>query len=253
MTTLAPRRRPAWYLIAVAEARMLARNKIALLTATVTPLALSGFVLAFSARSEAGASAAVLAGTQLVMLLGFTVYATATMTLTSRREQLYLKRLRYSPAATTEIVGGLTAPLVGLLLAQVTVVLVATGAVTGEAPARPALLVLAALVGCLTCVGLAFFTAAFTRTSEAAQFTTFPGFLALVGGAIWVHMTPADEVTVPMLAVPGAAVAQLNRYGWDAELSAGPDAVAPALIASVVVAALAVYLATRTFRWEPRA
>lgn len=42
MTTLAPRRRPAWYLIAVAEARMLARNKIALLTATVTPLALSG-------------------------------------------------------------------------------------------------------------------------------------------------------------------------------------------------------------------
>src|SRR5690606_25607675 len=124
MTTLAPRRRPAWYLIAVAEARMLARNQIALLTATVTPLALSGFVLAVAARSEADASAAVLAGTQLVMLLGFTVYATATMTLTSRREQLYLKRLRSSPAATTEIVGGLTAPLVGLLLAQVTVVLV---------------------------------------------------------------------------------------------------------------------------------
>src|SRR5690606_3879112 len=172
--------------------------------------------------------------------------------LTSRREQLYLKRLRSSPASTTEIVAGLTAPLVGLLLAQVAVAFVATAVATGEAPARPALLVLAAGTGCLTCIGLAFFTAAFTRTSEAAQFTTFPGFLALVGGAIWVHMTPAGEVAAPMLAVPGAAVAQLNRYGWDAGLPAGPDAVLPPLIAAVAVAALAAYLATRTFRWQPR-
>lgn len=259
-TDLTPARRmhrPAWLVVAGAELRLLLRNRTALLTATATPLAFGALLLLVSGGDGEGiaAGAAELAGTQLIMLLGFTIYATATMTLASRRQQLFLKRLRASPASTTGIVTGLTAPLVGLLVAQTAAVFTATAVMAGVPPARPALLVLAALVGCLTCAGLAFLTAAFTRTPEAAQFTTFPGFILLVGGLVWVNITPPAEVTPLMLAVPGAAVAQLTRYGWDGPLPAGAglvNAVAPALLASLVVAVAAGYVATRVFRWEPR-
>jgi ABC-2 type transport system permease protein len=224
-TTTATTRRPAWLTLTAAELRLLLRNRIALVVATVSPLALGGFFLLTSGEGGNLDSTGDLAAMQLVMLLGFAVYVTPTMTLAARREQLYLKRLRSSPASAAGIVTGLMAPLMLLAVVQAVLLFTATGAVWEQAPGRPAVLVLALLVGCASCVGLAFLTAAFTRTSEAAQLTTLPGFFALVGGLVWVVATPPERVDVWQLAVPGAAVAQLARYGWDTPLPAGTGVV----------------------------
>ena len=103
----------------------------------------------------------------------------------------------------------------------------------------------------VTFAALAFLTASFTRTPDAAHYTTMPGFAVLFGGLMWMLSTPADEVTVPMLALPGNAVTQLLRYGWTGEGAVGMNVVWP-LVASVAVAIASCVVAARLFRWEPR-
>jgi ABC-2 type transport system permease protein len=142
-------------------------------------------------------------------------------------------------------------PLALLVVVQAVVLVGTTIAVTGEWPHAWWPLVLATIGGTALAAALAFVTAAFTATPEMAQVTTLPVFLALFGGAFWVAATPPGEVTWAMLAVPGGAVAQLVRLGWDgAALSA--STVAPPLVAMAVTAAAVAWLAGRVFRWQPR-
>lgn len=247
----------SWSVVAGTEARLLVRDKLAATMGIVTPLVFGAVFYLLYGRGTGGTGGAELAATQLVMVLGFTVYATATMTLVSRRQHLYLKRLRSSPASTGAIVAGLVTPLVALLLVQAALLWGATGAVLGQAPGRWPLLLVAVLLGGLTCVPLAFLTAALTRTYEAAQLTTMPVFFILVAGLVWVVATPPESVTLPMLAVPGGAVAQLARYGWGGPGVPLPEggllaAVAPGVLIALALAAVAWWLAARQFRWEPR-
>lgn len=70
---------------------------------------------------------------------------------------------------------------------------------------------------------------------------------------MWVTMTPPGEVTWPVLAVPGAAVAQLVRTGCN---GAAPgqllDQTWPSIAALLVLTAASVALAFRLCRWESR-
>lgn len=247
MNPTAPARAiPAWLLLTVLEFQLILRNRSMALTAIVMPL---GFAAAILGMSDADPSD--LATMNMTMLAGFTVYMTATMTLAHHRAALFLKRVRSSSASTVGIVLGFVAAPMLLFVAQSLLLIGIIGVARGLVPARPAVLLAAAVIGAVTCAALAYLTASFTRTPEAAHFTTMPGFALLFGGLMWVLSTPSDEVTVPMLALPGNGVVQLLRYGWSGEGSVGPGLVWPAL-ASVAAAVASCVVAARLFRWEPR-
>jgi hypothetical protein len=58
-----------------------------------------------------------------------------------------------------------------------------------------------------------------------------------------------------MLAVPGVAVADLTRAAWRQPGASGWDVLqqcAPSLLAVAVLSVVAVALAMRSFKWEPR-
>lgn len=241
-----PTRLPAWALLTGLEFRLILRNRSMALTAIVMPLGFAGVVLAMS-----GADLTDLAVMNLSMLAGFTVYMTATMTLAHHRAALFLKRIRSSAAPTSSIVLGFIAAPMILYVLQSLLLIGVIGAGLGMTPQRPLALLAGGATAAVTFAALAFLTASFTRTPDAAHYTTMPGFAVLFGGLMWMLSTPADEVTVPMLALPGNAVTQLLRYGWTGEGAIGMNVVWP-LVASVVVAIASCVVAARLFRWEPR-
>ncbi|GAA4895971.1 ABC-2 type transport system permease protein [Stackebrandtia albiflava] len=242
------RRTPGWLVVAGNELRLIMRNKTVAVTATLVPLAM---IVVMSLGDGDGSPG--MAAMHLVMLLGFSVYATTTMALAHRRAAMFLKRLRASPVPSMGIVAGLACGPVLLFFAQ-SGLLAAGHAVAGDMPPRdPAVLAAAVVTGAVTCAALAFLTASFTNTPEAAQLTTMPGFMVLIGGMLWVLNTPADEVTAVQLAIPGGAVTQLARAGFTTpgEIAAVPGVWSPVL-AAVVVSTVCCLLAARLFRWEPR-
>lgn len=233
-------------LLAIAEFKLLFRSPLVAVTAVLAPLMMGLFLLG---NREMGGSGLV--SLQLLSLLGFTPYAGATTTLAARRQQLVLKRLRTSPVSDRAIVAGLLAPVALLVVVQAVILVGTTIGVLGTWPRTWWPLVLAVVGGTVLAAALAFVTAAFTATPEMAQLTTFPVFLALFGGGIWVGATEPGDVTWAMLAVPGAAVAQLVRLGWDGGALTA-STVLPPLIAMTVTAAAASWVAGRVFRWQPR-
>lgn len=240
--------------LATAEARMLVRNRMAAFNGLALPLAFGALWLITGAQAGGSGPAAAL---QLVAVLAFTIFSVATTTLVARRQQSVLKRWRGSGASTTTILAGTLAPLGLLLVVQLAVLLSATAIATRTTPAVPALLVLAIVAGAVLAAALAFITAAFTRTVETATVTAAPVVAALFGGAVWVIGTPSAEVTWPMLATGGGALAQLTRAAWEgvADAHGAFDHLAviwPSLAATGALSAAAVAIAARVFRWNPR-
>ncbi|GAA0929240.1 hypothetical protein [Virgisporangium aurantiacum] len=235
-----------WALLAVAELKLITRSPLAAGTAILAPLAM-GFVLIGNGQLPVG----MVVSMQLVGLLGFTPYAGATTTLAARRQQLVLKRLRTSPASDRAIIAGLLVPLATLVAVQAVVLVATTIAVTRSWPHAWWPIGLALVGGTALALALAFVTAAVTSGAEMAQLTTLPLFVALFGGSMWVLATAPGEVTWVMMAVPGAAVAQLVRLGWEGT-ALSFSTIAPPLVATAVTAAVSAWLAARVFRWQPR-
>ncbi|GAB3998030.1 ABC transporter permease [Glycomyces albus] len=243
--------RPSWMLLAGAETRLILRNRTILLSATLVPLAFGLAITQLDLAAVDGVPGAM-AAMQLMSLQAFGIYMTATMALAARRQQLFLKRLRTSPARTSSIVSGLSVPLVALVLIQTALVFAATGAATGTAPERPALLVTGFVLSSLMMVGFAFLTAAFTSSPEAAQFTTLPGFMAFVAGTMWALSTPPGELGMAHMLVPGGAPTALTRAAWDGPADWTTE-IGLALTAGAVVTTVVCLIAARLFRWQPRA
>lgn len=236
--------------LAVAETRLILRNRTVLVTAAILPIAMAFFVARsnLGPLSEAGGA---LAAVQLAMMLVFGVFMTSTMTLAARRQQRYLQRLRSSPASTASIVAGLTGPLVLVVAVQAVIALAYTAWESGSGPAHPELLVLAFANGAVTSVALGFLTASFTRSPEAAQITVVPGTLVFMAG-IALGLSPLEGVkSVLAAAVPGAGMAELTQQAWDGSPDGYAAAIEPLLL-STAVAVAAVVIAAKLFRWQPR-
>ncbi|WP_152970245.1 hypothetical protein [Frigoribacterium sp. RIT-PI-h] len=92
--------------IGVAELRMLVRNRTVALSALLLPLAFGAGTFLFDLYGTGG----MLAGVQIVGMVGLGVYITATTTLAARRQSLYLKRLRSGSVSDTGITAGLVPP-----------------------------------------------------------------------------------------------------------------------------------------------
>lgn len=168
--------------LARAELIMLARNRTAAFNSLLVPLGLSAVWILTSPPEQAASFGAVL---QLLIVAGMTVTATATIVLVARRNRQVLQRWRTSGASTPVILGGTLAPLCALLVGQAGIMFAATAYATGSAPARPLLLGAAVVLAGALAAGLAFATAGFTRTVDAANITAFPAMAALFGGGIW--------------------------------------------------------------------
>ncbi|RKT54045.1 ABC transporter permease [Saccharothrix australiensis] len=225
--------------LGLAELKLLLRNRTAASLAIVMPLLMGGYFTL--ALGDDGWPVAIMLA--LVCVLGFTVYVTTTSSLASRRQTLYLKRLRTGAASDSVVLTGILLPAVLLALVQV-VLLLAVGLVAGAPlPARPELLALAVVGGAAMCCAAGVATSGVTSTAELAQITTGPFFFVLVGGGLWA----LNSTDVRALLVPGGGMADLVAAAWGA--GGRPGLAALSLLAWTAVGCA---LSFRVFRWDAR-
>ncbi len=230
--------------IAIAELKMLLRNRLVALCAVAIPLI---FGVVFMLNQTAGAEGTV-ATLQIMAMAGIGVYVAATTTLAGRRQNLFLKRLRSGAVSDRSILGGLVAPLVLVNIVQIVAVLIVLIVRGGEMPEQPWWLVIALLGTEAMFAGFALATAGVTNSPEHAQFTTLPVFFVTLGIAFWVITTGFDDLGLAKRLLPGGGTADLTMAAWTGDLSG----VVPSLIGLVGWAVVAALSARVLFRWEPR-
>ncbi|MEU4743822.1 ABC transporter permease [Actinosynnema sp. NPDC023658] len=229
--------------LAVAELKLLLRNRTAAVLAVLMPLA-AGLYFPLSTDGEHGGWAAVVT-LQLLFSFGFTVYVTVTTALTARRQDLYLKRLRTGAASDVVVLTGILLPVVLLGLAQAFLLLGVSLAAGAPLPARPELLAVAVVGGVVLACAAGVGTSGVTGTAELAQITTAPFFFALIVGGL---LGANGAVDLPVFLVPGTGLGALVGAAWG-----GPtEQVGPAALSVLVWAAAGVGAAVRFFRWDPR-
>lgn len=229
--------------IARNEWRLITRNKTVLLSATLMPLAVAA-VIAVQGVDQPNAGVGMMA-----MIVGlFTVlsiYLTVTITAVSRRQDLYLKRLRSGECSDVAIFGGLVVPPAALCLAQLVVVFAILFAMGLELPSQPWWMVLAIVGAIAMNLAAAVGTAAITPNPTAAQMSTVPFFFLVIGTLI---ASPFVDNRFMDL-TPGGALVTLARLTYEMPT---PGSALTATAGLVLWTALGVEIAKRYFRWEPR-
>jgi ABC-2 type transport system permease protein len=235
--------------IARSELIQIFRNRLVLITGLVIPVAVSGyFVYQHDVFSDLG-GVGYIAAIVMFTVLAFGLYTTAVTTLASRRQNLFLKRLRSTAAGDASILTGLVAPATGIALVQAVAILVVLGAVTTQ-PAQVPLLAVALLATTAMMVALALATAGVTNSPEHAQVTTLPVSLSVIAIASWVGISGTEDLAWLKRLLPGGSATELIVNAWD-----GGAPIADSLLLLVPTlgwVVVAVALAGRLFRWEPR-
>jgi ABC-2 type transport system permease protein len=235
--------------IALGELIQIFRNRLVLVTSFIMPAAISAFFIyrheTFAALGSLGYIAAV-----VVFTAGaFGLYTTTVTTLASRRQNLFLKRLRSTAAGDAVILSGLLLPATVITLVQAAAILTVLAVVAGE-PANVALLVAAVLSTVTMMIGLGLATAGLTNSPEHAQVTTLPISIGTIAVASWVGISGTEELTLLKRLLPGGSAAELVRNAWNGGVAVSDSLVLLAPTLAWVVVAVA--LAARLFRWEPR-
>jgi ABC-2 type transport system permease protein len=243
-----------------AEAVLLRRNPMALLTALGTPLIGVVLLNAFPASGSVPLPGASVVVTVTAFALLFPLYYNLVTTLVARREQLVLKRLRSSECTDTEILIGAGAPAMTIAWGQTIIGVVVASLVLGMAlPVNPALVIGAVLLGTVVFLLLAAASTAMTRTVEMAQLSTMPVVLVsmILGGLFPPAMLPGP---LPWVAefLPLTQVVDLMWLGLTGTTRDGTGGggsfsgiVAALLILGAWVAA-GVLARPHFMRWEPR-
>ncbi|MFE4368440.1 ABC transporter permease [Streptomyces sp. NPDC056835] len=235
--------------IALSELIQIFRNRLVLVTSFIMPVAVCAVFIrqheVFAAVGSLGYIAAV-----VVFTVGaFGLYTTTVTTLASRRQNLFLKRLRSTAASDTGILSGLLLPVTVISLVQVAVILAVLGTVTGE-PASIVLLAAAVLSTVIMMLGLGLATAGLTNSPEHAQVTTLPVSIGTIAVASWVGISGTEELTLLKRLLPGGSATELVVNAWNGGVAVTDSLMLLAPTLSWVVVAVA--LASRLFRWEPR-
>ncbi|WP_229810922.1 ABC transporter permease [Streptosporangium pseudovulgare] len=194
----------------------------------------------------------------LSMLLVLATFGQAATTLTTRREQLLLKRLRATGLADRDILGGGILNLVLQNTLLTAVVSVALYALTSLPVPRDPLLFLVAVVAgaAVLCLLGTAFTPLIPRP-ELAGVMAMPFFLLAGVGAggfgPLTEMLPGWVSTLLGL-LPTDAIADIARIAYAADGTFGGDLAAAAgpALKLAVWAAIGFFALTRWFRWDPR-
>src|SRR4051812_17886715 len=249
--------------LASAEIRLLLRNRTAVVNSLLGPVLLLGSVGAIDVSNGIELDGPGLVASAIGITLILAAYYNLVTTFVARREELVLQRMRTGELTDREILLGTAVPT--LLVAVVQILVVGVGVVAlgrWAAPVDVVLPLLALLGGGALMVLLAAATTSFTRTVEAAQFTTLP--LVLAATAFSGLLIPLSDFPEPVAEVvrflPLTPVIELSRLGlvgetWSGQAvdTAGAWAAAPvplAVLAGWLV--LGAVVAHRVFRWAPR-
>ncbi|TDB92367.1 ABC transporter permease [Actinomadura sp. 7K534] len=235
--------------IARSEMIQIFRNRLVLVTGLVIPVAAGGYFVhqheAFSDLGGLGYIAAIV----MFTVLAFGLYTTAVTTLASRRQNLFLKRLRSTAAGDAGILAGLVLPVTVISLVQAVAILIVLGAVA-TGPAQLPLLAVAILATTAMMVALALATAGLTNSPEHAQVTTLPVSLSVIAVASWVGIAGTEDLALLKRMLPGGAATELVVNAWDGGVPLADSLALLPITMAWVLAAVA--LAARLFRWEPR-
>ncbi|MBZ2197499.1 ABC transporter permease [Occultella gossypii] len=235
--------------IAHSELIQIFRDRSALITSLIMPVAASAFFIYYRDGFARIGSLGYIAAVLVFTIAAFSLYATVVTTLAARRQNLFLKRLRSTAATDPAILSGLVLPVSVIALVQVGLILVAFSVVSG-APANIPLLLVAIAATFVMMLALGMATAGLTNSSERAQITTLPLSLVTIAVANWVGITGTESFTVLKRLLPGGSATELVIHSWNGGAPIGDSLllVAPTL----AWVAVAIVLAARLFRWEPR-
>ncbi|RQX02991.1 ABC transporter permease [Micromonospora inaquosa] len=235
--------------IASSELIQIFRNRLILITSLIIPVAVSAFFVRQHETYAALGSLGYIAAIVTFTVAAFGLYATAVTTLASRRQNLFLKRLRSTAESDPSILAGLLLPVLVIAAVQVAAILTALAVVAGG-PSNVALLVVAILATLAMLIGLALATAGLTNSPEHAQVTTLPVTLGLIAVTTWVGISGTENLAWLKRLLPGGAATELIMNAWNGGVAVTDSLLLLAPTLGWVV--IAVNLATRLFRWEPR-
>lgn len=245
------------------NAVLLTRNRLAFVYAAVLPLLPLALLLTGERGDESVGAGAIV--TMLLVIGLFPVYYNVLSQFVNRRDELVLKRMRTGETRDSELLVSIALPGALSALTLCAVAIPISAALGQPLPLNPVLYAALALLTVTMFTAFAYWTAAWTRNAEAAQLTSLPLILlASVGPMTSTIPDMPDRLSQLLSLTPGAAISDLVRTGWFG--FDGPDAAEPTLAFAgtwgpaagplVVMAAwtfVAVALARRAMRWEPRA
>jgi len=234
--------------LTAANTRLLVRNRLTLTYAVLLPLTPLALLTLTADEPTAGVSTI---STALLLAYLFPVFYNLLSVVVTRRDELVLKRLRTGETTDLELLLSLALPGVAVAVLVAAVVVPVAIVLGMPLPMDLALYALLVVVACVMFVAFALWTASWTRNAEAAQLTSAPVLLLAVAGSV-VAVVPERAADV-LARTPGGALDTLVRLSW---LGGGADGTwAQALEPLLVLLAwtvVALVLARRSMRWEPR-
>ncbi len=242
---------------------LLSRNRLTLFYAAVLPL-LPLVLLLGGDRGSATAGANAI-GTVFLTVVLFPVFYNLLSQVVNRRDELVLKRMRTGETRDGELVASIALPGFVIALVLGVVVVPIASALGTRLPLNPLLYVAVVVGAAVMFTALAYWTAAWTRSAESAQLTSLPIILLASAGQLTTSIPDMSDALRSILELtPGAAMVELVRVVWFG--LDGPEATqttlslaetwssaGPPLLVIAAWTALAVSLAKRSMRWEPRA
>jgi len=172
--------------------------------------------------------------------------------------------MRTGEVRDAELVASIALPGIASALGIAAVAVPVAAAFGQDLPINPLLYVAGAVLTVVMLSAFAFWTAAWTKSAESAQLTSLPIILIVSFGPLFTSISGLPDVLRDLAEfTPGSAMSEMVRIGWfgldgqDATKTsldfAGTWSVALQPL-SVMVAwtAVAISLAKRSMRWEPR-
>lgn len=242
---------------------LLSRNRLAFVYAVVMPLLPLALLFTGERGDETVGAGAIV--TMFLVTALFPVYYNVLSQFVSRRDELVLKRVRAGETRDAELLASIALPgvLSALVLSAVAVPI--AWSLGQPLPINPVLYAVLAVLAAVMFTAFAYWTAAWTRNAEAAQLTSLPIILLASAGPMTSTIPDMPEPLREILSrTPGAAMSELVRIGWfgfdgpgatEATLTFAEtwgQAGAPLLVMAAWTL-VAVSLARRSMRWEPRA
>ena len=235
--------------IAHSELLQVVRNRAVLINGLIVPLVAAAYFIYSRDMFQRIGSLGYIGSVIVFTIAAFTLYATTVTTLAGRRQTLFLKRLRSTAVSDPAILSGLVLPLLVVAVVQVGLMLVAFSVVSGS-PANVPLLMAGIGATFVMMLALGTATSGVTNSPEAAQVTSLPLSLGIIVVANWVAISGTEEFTVLKRLLPGGAASELIVDSWN-----GGTPVTDSLLLLVPTfgwVLIAIAIATRLFRWEPR-